>query len=247
MNKEPNTDVPEKKVIDVSGLSKSFGSRTVLKDINLDVTAAQNICICGANGAGKSTFVRLIAGIAKADIGCIKIYGLDTNKYPEKTRPVLGFISHQSMLYPDLTIYENLLFFARLYGLNNPHDRIVELLEDLGLVSYRYDRTNVLSRGMLQRLSIARAIIHEPSVLLADEPFTGLDTHAVSHLKEVLQNFHNTGGTLLMTTHQPHITLDCCHRVIVLDKGTFIFDSTVSNLDPDAFRRDYLEYARSNA
>jgi len=244
MTKATKKNISETNVIAVSELSKAFGLKAVLKNISLDVPAAQNLCICGVNGAGKSTFLRIIAGIPRPDRGCIKISGFDTNKYPEKTRPMLGLISHRSMLYPDLTVYENLLFFARLYGLKNQHARIIELLEDLGLLSYRYDRTGVLSRGMLQRLAIARALLHKPTVLLADEPFTGLDTQAVSSLKDVLQNFHTNGGTLLMATHQPGIALDCCQRVIVLDEGTFIFDSKVSDLDHEAFRRDYLEYAR---
>lgn len=245
MNNQKTKPDSQTTVIAVSEVSKTFGTRAVLKNISLDVTTPRNICICGPNGAGKSTLLRLLAGILNPDRGYIKISGFDIHKSPEKTKPMLGFISHRSMLYPDLTVYENLLFFARLYALKNKHQRILELLRDIELIAYRYDKTGILSRGMLQRLAIARALIHNPSVLLADEPFTGLDTRAVTHLKNFLRKFRSNGGTLLMTTHQPAIALDCCSRVIVLDKAKFILDSEVSEIDKKAFRRDYLQYAGS--
>ena len=148
------------------------------------------------------------------------------------------------MLYPDLSLSENLLFFARLYSVKDSRKRVKELLEELGLASYRYDRAGILSRGMLQRLAIARAVIHRPAVLLADEPFTGLDTEACRHLISVLDKFRADGGTLIMTSHDTNLGLRCCDRVMVLDKAQIIFEAMTSQIDTDLFVKDYLAYAR---
>lgn len=244
MNERPqnNDDEP---VITIASVSKAFGSKPVLNNVNLKVYKSEGICICGVNGAGKSTLLRIITGLLRPTNGSVKLCGFDTSSEPEKTKASLGLISHKSMLYPELTIFENIHFFARLYGVRDARNRIRELIEDVGLSPYRYDRASVLSRGMLQRLAIARAIVHRPAVLLADEPFTGLDTQAVQHLIDVLGKFQVAGGTLVMTTHNTRLALRCCDRVVVLDKGSFIFDAKTSQIDAGPFIEDYCAYARN--
>jgi len=232
-------------VITVTSVSKAFGSRPVLRNIDIHVQRAQGVCICGVNGAGKSTLLRVIAGLLKPAQGEIMVCGFNVDSEPQKTKSQLGVILHKSMLYPNLTILENLLFFAKLYGLKDSRDRVEELLEDLGLSPYRYDKAGVLSRGMLQRLAIARAMVHRPAVLLADEPFTGLDVEASRHLINVLGKFRAGGGTFVMTTHNASLALQCCDRVMVLDKNHFIFDAMTHQIDTDRFMEDYLLYARS--
>ncbi|MFQ6034435.1 MAG: ABC transporter ATP-binding protein [Sedimentisphaerales bacterium] len=232
-------------VITVTSVSKTFGSRPVLRNIDIHVQRAQGLCICGVNGAGKSTLLRIIAGLLKPAQGEVTVCGFNVDSEPQKTKSQLGVILHQSMLYPHLTIFENLLFFAKLYGLKDSHDRVEEVLEDLGLSPYRYDKASVLSRGMLQRLAIARAMVHRPAVLLADEPFTGLDGQASRHLISVLSKFRAGGGTFVMTTHNANLALQCCDRVMVLDKNHFIFDAETGQIDTDRFTEDYLLYARS--
>ena len=231
-------------IINVISVSKAFGSRPVLKGVDLQVPRAQGVCICGVNGAGKSTLLRLISGLLKPARGSVQLCGLEVSSEPEKTKSQLGVISHKSMLYPDLSLSENLLFFARLYSVKDRHKRVKELLEELGLASYRYDRAGILSRGMLQRLAIARAVIHRPAVLLADEPFTGLDTEASRHLINVLDKFRADGGTLVMTSHDTRLGLQCCDRVMVLHKARIVFEAMTSQIDTDLFVKDYLEYAR---
>ena len=231
-------------MVSISSAAKMFGSRMVLKNINLDIERGEGVFICGVNGAGKSTLLRIIAGLLKPDKGSVKLCGFDVDADPEKTKSHLGVISHKSMLYPELTISENLLFFAGLYAVKDSRKRVAELLDDVGLSAYRYDKVSVLSRGMLQRLAIARAIVHRPVILLADEPFTGLDTKACQHLIDVLQKFRADGGTLVMTSHDTRLALRCCGRVVVLDDNSFIFDSMVSKMDTDSFSEDYLSYAR---
>ncbi|MHC4741808.1 MAG: heme ABC exporter ATP-binding protein CcmA [Planctomycetota bacterium] len=239
--KERNDDV----VIEIESVSKAFAARAVLKDISLNIFRSQSLCLCGINGAGKSTLMRIIAGLLHADAGSVRLNGYCVKDDPEKTKPQLGVISHKSMIYPDLTVSENLSFFAKLYGVETIPERIVELLEDVGLYSYRYDKAAILSRGLLQRLAIARALVHKPHVLLADEPFTGLDAEASKYLIKVFADFIATGGTIIMTTHDTYTGLQCCDRAVVLDKRSLIFDAQTSQIDTDAFAKDYLSYARS--
>jgi len=244
MVKKSQNNSSDESIIDVISVSKSFGTRPVLKGIDLQVGRAQGVCICGVNGAGKSTLLRIISGLLEPTEGSVRLCGLEVGSEPEKTKSQLGVISHKSMLYPDLSLSENLLFFARLYSVKDSHKRVKELLEELGLASYRYDRTGILSRGMLQRLAIARAVIHRPAVLLADEPFTGLDTEACRHLISVLGKFRADGGTLIMTSHDTRLGLQCCDRVMVLDKARIVFEAMTSEIDTDLFVQDYLTYAR---
>ena len=232
-------------VINVSSVSKAFTSRSVLDKIDLEVNKTQSVCLCGANGVGKSTLLRIIAGLLEPDAGSIELGGYDLRNHPDKAGLQLGVVLHKSMVYPELTVRENLLFFANLYGLKDVRARVEELLEDVGLTAYRYDRAEILSRGLLQRLAIARALVHRPVILLADEPFTGLDAEAGRHLVDVLNHFTDNGGSVVMTTHDVRTGLRCCNRVVVLDQRRVIFDEMTNNLDLSDFAQDYLSYARS--
>ena len=244
MNKdrqENSNDTP----VSIDSVSKAFAARLVLDNISLGVVQGQSVCVCGVNGAGKSTLLRIVAGLLQPDAGSVRLCGHDIRTHPEKAKPQLGVISHKSMVYPDLTVFENLSFFANLYGVKDSAARVDELLEDVGLSSYRYDRANILSRGLLQRLAIARALVHRPVVLLADEPFTGLDAEACKHLISVLANFADKGGTTIMTTHDINIGMKCCDRVVVLDRTRLIFDAMMCDIDTTTFAQDYLSYARN--
>ncbi|MCP4259432.1 MAG: heme ABC exporter ATP-binding protein CcmA [Planctomycetes bacterium] len=232
-------------VVNVKSVSKAFDTRGVLKDININVDTTQAVLICGINGAGKTTLLRIIAGLLQPDLGSVELCGYNIRKDPEKAKSQFGMISHKSMVYPELTVLENLSFFARLYGVKDSDDKITELLQNVGLFSYKYDTASILSRGLLQRLAIARALVHQPALLLADEPFTGLDAEACHHLIAVLTEFTNNGGTIVMTTHDIDIGLKCCNRVVVLDKSNLIFDAKASDIDTARFLKDYISYARS--
>lgn len=232
-------------VINVKSVSKAFDTRRVLRDIAIDIGKAQAVLICGINGAGKTTLLRIIAGLLQPDQGSVELCGYNIRKDPEKAKSQFGMISHKSMVYPELTVLENLSFFATLYGVKDSETYITELLQDVGLSSYRYDTASILSRGLLQRLAIARALVHRPALLLADEPFTGLDAKACHHLITVLTEFTNNGGTIIMTTHDIDVGLQCCNRVVVLDKSNLIFDAGTSDIDKARFLKDYISYARS--
>jgi heme exporter protein A len=229
--------------INIDSVSKAFGARLVLKNINFAVTSPQSVLLCGVNGAGKSTLLGIIAGLLQPDRGLVSLCGYSVSNDPEKAKPQLGVISHKPMVYPELTVMENLSFFADLYGVKNSSDRIDELLEQIGIAAYKYDRADILSRGLLQRLAIARALVHSPKILLADEPFAGLDTEACEHLISILTNFVDDSGTVLMTTHNTRIGLRCCRRILVLDKTDLIFDADAGDIDTDRFSKDFVAYA----
>ena len=238
-------DVPAGTALHVGSVSKRFGSRPVLKGIDLAVPAGQAVCLCGINGAGKSTLLRIIAGLLRPDAGTVRIEGYDMHREAEAAKRQLGLISHASMAYPELTVGENLSFAARLYDLPDRRQRVEALLTDMDLAPFRHDRAAILSRGLLQRLAIARALLHGPAVLLADEPFTGLDAGASERLVTLLDRFVQAGGTILMTTHDVRLALRCCQRVAVLDRGVLRLDARKESIDANRFADDYLSYARS--
>jgi heme exporter protein A len=231
-------------VIELKAVSKGFTVRRVLDKVSLTVGPGQTVFLCGVNGAGKTTLLKIISGLLSPDAGTVKLCGASLKRDPEQAKQNLGVISHKSMLYPDLTVTENLSFFADLYGVQDSKSRITELLAEAKLASYRYDKVTVLSRGLLQRLAIARALIHAPSILLADEPFTGLDTDSCLHLKDTIDRFVDRGGTVVMTTHETHLGLLCSSRVLLLDGSQIKLDRMTSEIDTDRFVDNYLSYAR---
>ena len=189
MNEKSQKPPGQTPVINLAGVCKSFGSRVVLEDISLRLTAGQTLCICGANAAGKTTLLRIVSAILKPSEGTVEICGLNVQQQPQEAAGLIGAIFHKSMIYPQLTVTENLRFFATVYGVKNSKPRIERLLEQMGLTPYRYDSAGILSRGMTQRLAIARALLHKPSILLADEPFTGLDAEANKYLVTISYYF----------------------------------------------------------
>jgi len=230
--------------INLKGVTKSFGNRIVLEAISFQLTAGESLCICGVNAAGKTTLLRIIAALLQPTEGTVEICGFNLKTQTRKIKPLVGAIMHQSMVYPQLTVIENLRFFAELYGLKNSNTRIQQLLEQMRLTPYRYDTPAILSRGINQRLAIARALIHNPDILLADEPFTALDSQAAGDLITILQNFKNQGGTVIMTTHHIDLSLNCCDKVAVLHDQKFIFNAKTSDINISDFAQDYLSYAR---
>lgn len=229
----------------VDSVSKAFEGRSVLEGVSLTVARGEAVCLCGVNGAGKSTLLRIVAGLLRPDRGCVYVNGRDATREPERSKRRLGMISHKSMIYPELTVAENLAFAARLYGVTDHGPRVEELLTRAALAAYRYDRAAILSRGLLQRLAIARALLHEPAVLLADEPFTGLDAKAIEYVLAIFAEFVAAGGALVATTHDIRLGLRCCSRVTVLDGGVFLLDVPKAEVDSERFISDYLSYARS--
>jgi heme exporter protein A len=206
-------------MIKIKGIIKQYGLNPVLRDINIHVAPGEFVTLVGPNGAGKSTLMRIVATLLRPDAGEVEIGGWPLSTHAHMVRRHIGLVSHQSLLYQDLTAAENLTFFARLYGLDNGEERVQRALKLVGLRARQRDPVSSFSRGMTQRLTIARATLHEPEVLLLDEPYTGLDQEAVALLDRLLLQEKELGRTILMITHDLTHSLNVSDRILFLHNG----------------------------
>jgi heme exporter protein A len=230
-------------MIETCDLSKSFGHRTALADVNVHIGAGELVTLVGPNGAGKTTLLRVLATLTRPTGGWVRIAGLDTARAGEAARRRIGFLSHRTLLYDDLTAEQNLRFYARMYDLEGSSARSSELLARVGLQAQRRDLVRILSRGMQQRLAVARAVLHRPQVLLLDEPFNGLDAQATQMLTDLLTDLTDDGCTVLLTTHNLERGLALGQRVIVLDRGRIVHDARREAIDPVTFGEFYRTLA----
>jgi heme exporter protein A len=233
-------------MIEIRGLVKSFGHKAVLKGIDLEVADGQFLTLVGPNGAGKTTLIRILATLSKATSGTVWMDGFDLADASVDIRRHMGLVSHQTLLYGDLTPDENLRFYGRMYDVPDLEERIGAVLRQVGLEGRRHDPVRTFSRGMQQRLAIARAILHRPSVLLLDEPDTGLDQHAAEMLHELLATVGTQGRTVLMTTHNLERGLSMGDRVAILAGGRIAYGADKSALDVEGFREVYYRSVRGN-
>lgn len=225
-------------MIEIEGLTKNFGQLPVLRGVNLHVRQGQFVALVGANGAGKTTLLRIVATLSKPTGGRASIGGWPLPAHADKVRRHIGLISHQPLLYGDLTAAENLSFFARLYGLDNRQERVAGALKTVGLAARQRDPVRTFSRGMTQRLTIARATLHDPDVLLFDEPYTGLDRDASRLLDDLLREMTGQGRTTLMVTHDLLHGLNLCDRIAVLSRGKIVGAVDRDDVSP----ADFLDY-----
>ena len=222
-------------------IRKTFGHFTALAGVTLNVERGEFLALFGRNGAGKTTFLKVAATLVHHTHGKLRVEGVDISEEPEKARRQIGFLSHNTYLYRDLTPVENLRFFARLYGLKNPDQRIVSLLDRVGLQRRASDPVRGFSRGLHQRLGIARVVLHDPSLILLDEPYTGLDANAVEILNRMLDEASAAGKTIILTTHDLDQGLRGATRAAIIDRGKIVF--TAAAKDP-AVRDAYATYIR---
>ncbi len=211
----------------LAGAAKRFGTHTALHPIDLVVPRGQAALLAGANGAGKSTLLRLVAGLCRPSTGSVKINGRDPQRITE-ARADIGLLSHQPLLYDELTARENLSFFAQLYDLDNPDKRLAAALAAIDLNERLDQRVGSFSRGMKQRLAIARAILHDPSILLLDEPFTGLDSSASAALHRLLLRFRREGRTCVLVTHRLDEAEGLVDRLLVIERGQWRLDQILT-------------------
>ena len=231
-------------MIEVQALVKRFGQKTVLRRLDFQVETGQFVALLGPNGAGKTTFLRILASLARPTLGQISIAGYSLPQQAAAVRRQLGVVSHQPLLYGDLSAEENLRFYGRMYGIERLEVRISEVLELIGLSARRRDLVRTFSRGMQQRLAIGRAVLHDPQVLLLDEPHTGLDQDACEMLDNVLRQVGVRGRTVLMTSHDLARAAGLAERFDVLSRGKIQASIHQSELPQDgllAFYRQALE------
>lgn len=212
-------------MIDVHALTKSFGPRQALAGVDLRVASGECVVLCGPNGAGKTTLLRILATLARPTTGTVHIAGLDPAKAGADVRQHIGFLSHHTLLYDDLTAEQNLAFYARMYAIADAQVRIDALLERVELTARRHDLVRTYSRGMQQRLAVARAVLHRPSLVLLDEPYTGLDPLAADALTALLTDLTGEGCTLLLTSHNLQTDVTLNRRVVVLNRGRIVYDA----------------------
>jgi heme exporter protein A len=216
------------------GLCKSIDDRAVLQDIDLIIEPGRAVALLGANGAGKSTLLKVLATLTSPTAGELTILGQSAGSNSAALRARIGLIGHQSMLYRDLSARQNLEFFGRLYGLPDPKGRAADLLDAIGLSSRADDPVKSFSRGMTQRVAIARALVHDPELLLADEPFDGLDAPSCALLEEMLTDLHRSGKTLILANHDISQSLRLTEQTVVLREGRVVIDQASKDLEPAA-------------
>lgn len=232
--------------IEVQGLTKSFGSHLALRGVDLKVKQGESIAIFGPNGAGKTTLIKLLATILNPSSGRILIDGLNLKNHAEEVRRRLGVVTHQTFLYGHLTASENLEFYSRLYDVPGYKAQIQEVVATVGMTSRLHERVNTLSRGMQQRLSIARALLHKPKIILLDEPETGLDQQAIAMLWEALLAEGKEKCTLVHTSHNLESGLERCDRFLILAEGKIVYQGSRQALDLVALRQAYQQYTRTS-
>ena len=232
-------------MIQIQGLVKSFGHTYALQGVDLEMAQGEFLTIVGPNGAGKTTLLRILATLAKPTDGLVRIDGLDLASRGNEIRRRIGFVSHQSLIYANLTAEENLRFYGRIYDVPALEERVETLLNLVGLEARRHDPARNLSRGMLQRLAIARAIIHQPTLMLLDEPYTGLDQQATEMLRQLLQTVSTESRTVIMTTHDLQRALELCDRLAILAKGRIVYQTESASLTLADLQQIYWRHAEN--
>jgi heme exporter protein A len=231
--------------IEVEGLGKSFGSHRALIDINLRVGSGERVTVFGPNGAGKTTLIKVVSTLMKPSAGTVRLDSRDITKATSEVRRRIGLVAHQTFLYDDLTVYENLKFYGNMYDVINLEEQIHSIVRWVKLDARLHDRVGTLSRGMQQRISIARAVIHNPSIVLLDEPEVGLDPHAIVMVREVLDSLSAGERTVVMTTHNLEQGIEMSDRVVILDKGRIVYQEYKDRIDVANFRETYDRYTES--
>jgi heme exporter protein A len=227
--------------IETENLKRSFGHIDALNGINLKVPYGDFLTIFGPNGAGKTTLIKILSNLIYPSSGKAIIHGDDLSKSGDAIRSKIGLISHNTFSYNNLTPYENLKFYGKLHGLPNLENRIEELLKEVDLFQRSQDPVRTFSRGMQQRLAIARAMLNNPSIIFLDEPYTGLDQHATKILTGILKKLHTTQNTIIMTTHNLKQGLEVSDEVIIMASGKIVFQKPALEIILDEFEQIYFD------
>ena len=224
---------------DIRGLTRTFGHHRALRGLDLKVEREECLAIFGPNGAGKTTLIKILATIMRPSGGKVLVEGIDLKGRPEDIRRHLGVVTHHTFLYANLTAYENLEFYGKLYDVPSPKGRIHEVIEQVGMTSRMHDRVGTFSRGMQQRTSIARAVLHRPNIMLLDEPEAGLDQDAVELLWSILRDDGGGKRTILLITHSLDRGLELCDRLVILDRGGLVYENRGDALDISGLKEAY--------
>lgn len=243
----PLTETSTRPLIQVSGLYKRYGRKPVLRGVELEVSAGQVMALLGDNGAGKSTLLRVISGLTKADRGDVLLDGHSLRRVGHELRRYIGLVSHAPLLYDSLSAEENLTFFAALYDIEQPAERVAAVLHDVDLWTRRRDVVRTFSRGMIQRLAIGRAILHNPPVLLLDEPDTGLDQSSAQLLHDLIRTLGAGNRAILLSTHNLERASEWADSVSLLVGGKIAYQNTTAHLTGAQLHEVYAEARAAGA
>ena len=231
----------EKQII-AKDIKKSFGRLKVLNGINLTINQGDIYILFGSNGAGKTTFVKILSTILLPDSGDLSLFGERIKRRSKEIKARIGFMSHEPYLYKELTAFENLNFYSNLYSIEDKKERIEGLLKEVGLYHRSHDRVGSFSRGMKQRLSLARAILHSPDIIFMDEPYTGLDIKAQEILNKIITSLNQKGKTFFLITHDVGKGFEIANRSGILSKGQISYE--VERGDKKSFLDKYREIVK---
>jgi heme exporter protein A len=229
-------------IIEAENLGKTFAWVPVLHDVSYRVAQGETVAIFGPNGAGKTTFLRLLATLLQPSSGTLRLFGRTPDN--PAVRRKLGFLGHESFLYPDLTPIENLTFYGKAYGLFDLRDRIAFVLQFVGLQDWGKTQVRTFSRGMEQRIALARALLHEPELLLFDEPYAGLDARGIAILQTALTQTKVQGKTVIFTTHDFALGLGLCDRALIFNRGRIVWQSEERLPSVSEFTELYHQYTQ---
>jgi heme exporter protein A len=229
-------------MVQLEGVTKSFGRVLALRGIDLRVERGRCLGIFGPNGAGKTTLLKILATLTRPSTGQVKVAGYDAVREAEKIRPLLGVLSHRTFLYGHLTAFENLQFYGRMFGVQPLVERVYDVLRAVGLEANARQLVRTCSRGMQQRLAIARAILHQPTVLLLDEPYTGLDQHAATYLQKLLRQLQAAERTIILSTHDLPRGLELCDEIAIQVHGRIRHQCSTAGLDLQTLEQLYVEH-----
>ncbi|WML54018.1 ABC transporter ATP-binding protein [Neobacillus sp. PS3-12] len=226
-------------MIDIKGLTKQADNKLILRGIDLSIKQGETVAILGPNGAGKSTLLKVLSTLIKPTTGQVMINGLNLKKNQLEIKKLFGYLPHSSLLYDQYSPLENLVFFGELYGVNNPEKRATELVKEVGLSFFLNEPVKNFSRGMIQRIAIARAIVHEPRILYLDEPHTGLDQGAIAILNNVIVSMKVKGTTTIMVTHDFKQAAEICDRILIMKNGKIVDDFKLKERNLDLLNDKY--------
>ncbi len=245
VGKMTNQGLYTNQLISLQQAGKIYSHTSALKNVDLNVYKGEFLTIFGPNGAGKSTLLKVISMQSRLSYGTLLYNGVPSQKIKDEFRSNFGIISHQSFVYDGLSVMENLKFYGELYNVKNVEQKALELVKQLDLYKRKDDAVNTFSRGMLQRVSIARALIHSPEIIFLDEPYTGLDSAAANKLSLLLKEQLQNRKTIIMVTHDIKTGLDLARRVIIMRKGQIVYNMEKENINIEQFEHEYINIVNS--
>lgn len=238
---------PQGLAIEVKGLRKAYGRTQVLRGLDLEVPWGKVMTILGPNGSGKTTLIKTLASLIRPDAGELSIAGADIRRRGNRARRIMGVVTHDTLLYDELTGYENLRFHARMFRLDSIEQRIETVADRLGMADRLHQKVGTLSHGMKKRFSIARALLHDPLVLIMDEPESGLDQDALALLEAVVRDKTDPYRTVLMTTHNLDRAIALSDQLAILSRGVIAYEGSTESTEAEYLKDRYFEYAGGSA